>query len=86
MNLDALYGLVSPFSRVSWGSVAASCAGTVAHAVQRYFLDDVYELVQLMADVEFSNWEDYDFSICEVSAVSVWFFVRISRSAPPDRR
>lgn len=65
-----LYGLVSPFSRVSWGSVAASCAGTVAQAVQRYFLDDVYELVQLMADVEFSNWEDYDFSVCEVSAVS----------------
>ncbi|GJE86264.1 hypothetical protein PsYK624_023440 [Phanerochaete sordida] len=68
VNLDALYGLVSPFSRVSWGSVAASCAGTVAQAVQRYFLDDVYELVQLMADVEFSNWEDYDFSICETAA------------------
>ena len=71
LNLDAFYVLVSPFSRLSWSSVASACAGTVVpalHAINKSFWDDLNEYVQFMAEMESINWEEYEGSICEVSA------------------
>ena len=44
--------------------------------IQKTYCEDLNDLVQYMAELDPINWEDYEVSICEVSAVvctNSWF-------------
>ena len=70
--MSDVFAYVPSLPGVSWGRMADYCINTVTpvyHAVKKTLEDDIENITQLMAEMEAHSMEQYEISVCEVSAV-----------------